>query len=256
MKTTIFGTTQYSLIELVKQGGEAGRWALGEWYKIYRSPMRQYIVRRFPGLSNQADELVDAFIHKRVLEGRFFDHYVPDPQKRFRSYLKTSLIHHCISVWRHEGRRGGPAFSLDEEFDAPDSTGPDNFDSFWARQVLAQAIRRVRSNCAHGKSVTKNRAWGVLEARFLRPLRGKPVMDYTELVHRYDVSSPKIAQKAATQGKRMLADAIRSIVSQYPGSHDTESEIRDLLRILPGQKAPARLWNRRHHTDHSGKEQP
>jgi DNA-directed RNA polymerase specialized sigma24 family protein len=232
VKTTIFGTTQYSLIESIKQGGEVGRRALGEWYETSRPLIRRYIIRCFPGLISRADELVDEFIHERVVDGPFFDRYERRPGKRFRSYLKASLKHHCIDALRSDNRHGGCAFSLEADLDAPDSLAPDDFEKLWARQVLAQAIWRVRKECIRSQAVTKKRAWAVLEARFLRPLRGKPEIPYSELVARYGFSSPKTAQNAAVDGKEMLEDAIRSVVSRYAGSDDTDSEIGDLRRIL------------------------
>jgi hypothetical protein len=142
-------------------------------------------------------------------------------------------------------------FELCEDFDEPDAPDPDGADVLWARQVLGRAIRRMRRECRHGGK-TKMRVWCVFEARFLRPFRGQPELSYPELVARYGYSAPKIAQNDAGDGKRMLAEALLSVVSEYAGGDDARSELNDLWQIVRQAGLRANR-GRTHETDHPDK---
>lgn len=231
----MFPTTRQSIIERVQQGGDDGREALGAWFTAYRSAMCLFVVKCVPSLAHRAEEVVDGFITRKVLQGVLLTGYRERPGRHFRSRLKVALKNYCRDILRTEvratRRRGGSVFSIDEEFDKPEPGSPDGFDVLWIRQVLGRAIHRMKRECRRDGSDTAVRAWGVFEARFLRPFRGKPEIPYPELVTRYGLSSPGIAQKAATEGKKMLAQALESVVSEYAGVDDARAEINELRRI-------------------------
>ena len=225
----MFPVTRSSILERVKQGGEAGRQALGDWFVAYRPAIHWFIRSRFRQLAPEADEVLAEFVKQKVLEGTLLKGYSPEPGRMFRSLLWVALNRFCIQVLRAKERRMTTCV-FDEDFDSPYAPESDGADVLWARQVLGRAIRRMKRDCEQA-SKTKLRVWGVFKARFLGPLRGKPETPYPELVARYGYSAPKIAQNDAGDGKKMFAQALLAVVSEYTGSDDARSELNDLWRI-------------------------
>ncbi len=248
----MFPTTRQSIIERVQRGGEDGRKALGEWFTAYRPAIRQFVLKRFRRLAQEVDDVVAGFIDHKVLNGVLLTGYTPQPGRRFRSLLWVALHHYCIEVLRSKGRQM-TTVSLNEDFDKPDPADPDEADVLWGRQVFGRAIRRMKRACEKRHSDTEMRVWGVFEARFLRPFRGKQEAPYPELVARYGFSSPGVAQKDATKGKRMFAQALLSVVSEYAGNEDARSELDDLWRIA--RELNRARMNRTHEPDSPDKDQ-
>jgi hypothetical protein len=105
------------------------------------------------------------------------------------------------------------------------------FDVEWARQVLAEAIRRMKAECDES-----NRAdvWDVFEGRVLREtIHAGQAMGYDELVRRWQFKSPAQAANVLITGKRMFARVLRGVVGEYARDQvEVEQEINDLRQIL------------------------
>lgn len=227
----MFPTTRVPIIERLQQGGEDGKMALGEWWLAYFPAMRGYVMARFRQLASDSEDIVSQFVTGRIVDGPLLKRYSPRPGKRFRGYLRTALFNYCISELRRRSRQPGNVV-VNEDVDAGPDPAPDVFDILWARQILGRALRRMRVKCASDGSGRLRAVWGIFEGRFLRPYRGKEETPYPALVERYGFSSPPVAQTAATDGKKMLVEALRSVVSEYSGTDDVESELEDLWRII------------------------
>lgn len=229
----MFPTTHLSIFDRYQRGGDERRQAVADWYVRYQSPMRRFVAHRFPRLAGEADDVVQGFILRKVLpeqqERSILAVYAPRPGKRFRGFLQVALHRYCLDVLKPEKRRG-PQFVLEEDLDASRLQDADGFDVLWARQVVGRALHRTRAACLSDPKLVG--VWGILESRFLRPFRGKPETDYSELIRKFGFKSPQYAQKAATIGKRMLKEALASVVSEYAGSDDAAFELMDLWRII------------------------
>src|SRR5262249_52386052 len=140
-----------------------------------------------------------------------------DPDKgRFRALLVTSLNHYVIDVYRHQS--GTPAaFSLsdsDRTSVIGDAESPsDVFDVAWARELLGEALRRMRPECENTGRID---IWGIFESRILGPiLEGTTSLPYELLVARFGFRSPTQAANALVTAKRMFARVLRAVVGEY-----------------------------------------
>ena len=242
----MFATTRNSLIPRVLRGGDDGQKALGELVTIYRPPVRKFILCHYRALAPDVEGVVEDFLFKKFVGGNLIKLYTPGPGRKFRALLSTAVRNHCVDILRADQRRyaaiGRSTYVFDEGFDQPVHDGPDDFDLAWARQVFGRAVRSVKRQCEADPCRLK-RVWGILEARFLRPARGKSEVPYPTLVRCFGFSSPAIAQKAATQGKRMLAQAMLATIAEYSGIKEAQTELAELRRIL---QAAAGLRRTRH----------
>ena len=119
---------------------------------------------------------------------------------------------------------------------AVDGHNTDVYDVAWARQVLAEALRRMEQRClAAGREDT----WGVFQKRFVSPIleRTEPA-PYEHLVREFGFRSPSQAANALTTAKRMFARSLRGVVGEYcAGEDEVEEEIRGLMEILSASDA-------------------
>jgi RNA polymerase sigma-70 factor (ECF subfamily) len=228
-----FPPTQWSLV------GRAGaddssvrRQALEALLVRYLPALRAYLVLKKRLDPERADDLVQGFITSKVLEQGLFAR--ADPHRgKFRVLLITALNNFVIDDYRRRG--APPTFSLSDT-DAPQATEggespPDVFDVAWARELLAEVLRRMRHECTEGG---REDLWGVFECRVLEPtLEGAPVLPYEQLVERFGFRSPSQAANALVTAKRLFARTLRAVVSEYAGDEAAvEEEIRDLQQIL------------------------
>jgi len=236
-----FPTTHWSLVDRAGRGeGEAKRAALADLLRAYAPAMRSYLVNRRRVPQDRADDLVQSFVADKVLGGDFVGRAERE-RGRFRSFLVAALERHAINAARHAAalRRApaGGAVALDERAmgaAAPPAAEP--FEVAWARQVLGQAIDRMRAECeANGRADV----WGVFEGRVLGPTLGQsdPV-PYAELVARHGLASPTQASNVLVTGTRMFARSLRAVVARYePDDARVDEEIADLRQILSGAGA-------------------
>lgn len=226
----MFPTTRQTIFERYHRGGDERQRAVADWFTRYRSPMCDFVARYD---SRRREEIVDAFILSKLLpkkeEQSILARYAPQPGRRFRHYLKASLRNFCISGFRAEGRRS-PTVALDENLDSPSPDETDEFDILWARQVVGRAIRRVKKLCESDRRLFG--VWVVLKDRFLRPFRGKPPIDYAEIVRQFGYKTPSHAQKDASKAKKLLREALISVVSEYEGAEAAPFELMDLWRVI------------------------
>src|SRR6201999_3451227 len=103
----------------------------------------------------------------------------------------------------------GEDTDIAQTWDQPD----EHFDVAWARQLLAEAIRRTKEECtASGRADV----WGVFETRVLDPmLHDAEPLGYDELVKRFGLTSPTQASNLLVTGKRTFARVLRALVAEY-----------------------------------------
>lgn len=131
-----------------------------------------------------------------------------------------------------EKRSPERGISLDAISREPDheETPPAAFDLAWAKEVIAQTLERMKSEClANGD----NARWAIFEAKLLGPVLGQtPVPPYEELVTRLGFASPSQASNALTTAKRMFERLLRESVARYTPDEEVADEIAHLRKIL------------------------
>jgi len=236
-------TTHWSLVGDAGTGGtEVRRQALTSLLKIYSPVLKSHLLKRGTPKSN-VDDLLQEFLLSRILEKNILQ-LADQGRGNFRSFLATALDNFLRNTYRDQSaakRRAIQAGALDDDANLPanGATPADSFDYAWARQVLGQAIRRMRRLCAQG-----NRAdiWGVFKWRILLPsLRNVEPTPYGELVAMLHIDSATQASNLLVTAGRMFTRCLRNVLSVYQVSQeDIENEIRDLWRAVsrPGAGRP------------------
>ena len=233
-----FPVTQWSLVARAGQiDPQARREALGQLLERYWPALRAHLVHRKRLSEAKADDMVQEFVTSKILEKDLIAQ--ADRQLgKLRTFLLTALDRFVNNQLRNEQAKKrapseGDLVAFDERAGGvPVGQRPSEaFDVAWARGVIAEALRQMRSEC---ESSDRMQLWGVFQCRVVGPiLEGTEPVDYGQLVRRFGFQSPIQASNALTTAKRMYARALRSAVGQYADGHDAiESEIEELKAVL------------------------
>jgi RNA polymerase sigma-70 factor (ECF subfamily) len=212
--------------------------AVTELLSLYLSALRvhlQRFVRRHGLRPEQVDDLLQGFLMAKVLEGQIIDR-ADQAKGKFRTFLCTAMDNFVRNSIRDQNaavRSPGDLVQLDEHIDtaAPDHLPEESFDIAWARQLLAEAVDRMRLECT---SIARADIWGVFEGQVLVPTLGEGVpIPYDELVSRYGFASPSQASNVLVTAKRMFKRKLREVISEYETDEAAiDAEIADLREIL------------------------
>lgn len=232
-----FPTTQWSLIgRLHHPNLEVQRAALAELLRRYMPAIRSYLVHVRRLRVDVAEDRLQGFLTSKVLEEELIKRASQD-RGRFRTFLLASLDHYLVSQHRHETalkRHPGEAFAPLETISEPCSSEPapdQHFDRLWARQLLAEAIGRMESEC---QRLNRLDIWGIFKHRVLSEvLPDAPLLPYDQLIKQFQLASPTQASNLLITGKRMFARILRMLVAEYePDEQGIEAELADLRHIL------------------------
>lgn len=211
--------------------------ALDELLRLYHPALRAHLVLRKKIPPERADDLLQGFMASKILSGHLLG-AANQQFGRFRTYLLTALDRYIVSVIRHENAQkrspgAEPVLNVDNHPDlgsVPDRTAAE-FDVAWARQVVAETLRRVQTECVRSGRET---FWQVFDLRIVGPLLdGVAPPAYEELVQRFGFASPTQASNALLTAKRMFARLLREVVTEYARDAATaEAEIQELRAIL------------------------
>ena len=111
--------------------------------------------------------------------------------------------------------------------DTPDQ----ELDLIWARQIVAESLRCMKTEC---EEKGRPDMWAVFEARVAGPeLFGEQSPSYDDFVRQFGFQSPRAAWNALTTAKRMYERNLRAVVARYARDEEqVNAEIQDLQRIL------------------------
>ncbi len=233
-----FPPTQWTLIAHA-QGAPAARSiaALDELLRAYGPVLRRYLVQVMRLRPEQAEDLVQDFMARRILAERLLDR-ADRSRGRFRSFLLKCFTNFVRSAQRKEraAKRGPPAsqmVNLDEhagEWADPRQGGKD-FDSLWARQVLGSALERMQLEC---NAKGRKDVWGIFQRRILDPVfSGEPPCSYEELVADFHLKSPAQASNLLITAKRSFQRALEETVRETVADEsEVAGEIAALKRAL------------------------
>ena len=194
----------------------------------------------------RADDLLQAFVADRVLAQNLLSR--ADPERgRFRTFLLACLDRYAAETSRRARattRTPGPGLDVlpwQDHIPHPgtDRRESDVFEVAWARQVLSDAVDRMRREC---EAERRPELWGLFEGRILRAaLHDAPPLGYADLVSRFGFISVAQATNALVTAKRMFARLLRQAVAEYVSESEVEEELMGLKRACLGAaEVPAR----------------
>jgi len=230
-----FPTTRWSLVDRAGRAGPAAeREALGQLLARYLPALRSHLVYSKRLQPADADDVLQDFVAGKVLE-RALIAKADQQLGKFRTFLLTALDRFLLNRIRGEQaqkRAAAAAVNLgDEDGMVAAHGGADAYDVEWARQVLDQAVGRMRAEC---QAAGRDEVWGLFECRVLAMLEpdAEPI-EYGELVRRFGFQSPSQASNTLVTAKRMYARVLRSVIGEYArDAAEVEAEIDELHRVL------------------------
>ena len=237
-----FPTTHWSAIALATQGHAAdGRRALGELLARYMPAMRTFLVLDQRLDRHRAEDLLQGFVAERVLERNLLAR-ADRGRGRFRTFLLACLRNYVamqrrreVAAKRHPG--AGRLVPLGEGAgDLPgDEPGSDAFDVAWARQVIGEALERMRREC---ESSLRPDLWALFHGRVVAPaLEDAAPLDYRQITARFKFATPAEATNALVTAKRMYLRMLRSVVAEYAEGAEVDEELARLKKVLAGARS-------------------
>ena len=212
--------------------------ALGDLLATYLPVLKRYLVAQFHFDEPHAEDLLQGFVLEKVLKGGVLAR-AERQRGRFRTFLLNVLTNFVVSEQRRaRALKRAPAqgsVSLDELSEtAPEvalAPAAAQFDLAFARQVIAEALRRMESQC---EVAARPDIWGVFVGRLLNPIFDQAApANYEVLVERFGFQSPGHASNVLITAKRMFARVLRSVVAEYvAGEGEIDTELEELQAIL------------------------
>lgn len=227
-QTQNFKTTRWTLVaEAADPQNPLHEEALAHLLTLYRPALWSHLVNRCRIDPHRADDLLQDFILKKILQYNLIQH-ADRSRGKFRTLLLTSLDNFVRSA----GAKSDCVGQFPENFQPPDQRpGLDQeFDIPWARQVLHESLRRMQAECRHGNRME---IWDIFESRILAPiLEGAAALSYDQLVSRHHLESPAQASNLLITSKRMFERNLRTVVGEYASEDQIDTEIAELRETL------------------------
>lgn len=241
--------TEWSLVELARQQPEhpAAREALAVLLKRYLPALRSHLVSGSRIDPERAEDLLQGFVADKIIEQKLLDHAARERGK-FRSFLLVTLDRYVVSAHRSASaakrRPEAGLAALADNADRLQTACNDDparaFDIAWARELIAEAIARMRAECDRSN---RPDLWRIFQARVLVPVMegGEPVA-YEQLVRELGLEAPLIACSLLATAKRMFARNLRAVAGEYADTRgEADAEINELRKILAaGANSPGR----------------
>ena len=237
--------TQWTVVVRARDpSSPEGAAALGQLLQAYAPVLSRYAtgVLRLP--PEQAEDLVQEFVARKVLEQRLLDS-ADRARGRFRSFLLKCFINFVRGQQRKDraAKRGpGAAWQVNVEDHgevlADPRQGRQKFDALWARQTLAAALDRMQQECLadHRPDI-----WGIFQRRMLDPVfSNEPVPPYEQLVGEFHLRSPAQASNLLITAKRSFRRALDAVVRETVSSDAEVAEELAALKRALASSGPAR----------------
>jgi DNA-directed RNA polymerase specialized sigma24 family protein len=237
-----FPPTQWSLVDRAGQrSADIGRQAMSTLLRRYLPALRAYLLFNLRLPADRVEDLLQGFVADKIVEQNLLS-YAEQRKGKFRSFLRVSLRHYVVSWVRRDqaaGRRpeNGQIVALPEDsgvIPAPADEPSREFNIAWARQMVAEAVARMKTECERSG---RHDVWTVFDFRVVRPaLDGKEPLPYGQLVAQLALKAPLQACMLLATGKRMFERTLRAVAAEHlPPGQSPDHEIDDLRRILSGR---------------------
>ncbi len=237
-----FLTTHWSLVDAIGSEGDGNkdRALIGLLLKRYWKPVYCYLRRR--GCRNEdAKDLTQGFFHEVVLGNQLIAR--ADRSKgRFRSYLLASLNNYVATVHAAAtARKRIPKDKLvpldmvldgDSRAVTQDYTPEESFDYAWVSSLLEQILEELETSCYEdGKAVY----WQIFRDRVLKPImEAQAAPSLTEICHKYDIQSPRVAANMIVTVKRRFQAILRKQLRETVISdREVDDELAEISQFLP-----------------------
>ncbi len=231
-----FPTTDWKLVQCAGTAqGQVRRDALGSLLTRYFPALKTHLITRRQMTPHQAEDTLQEFLLSKIIEADLVARARTERGK-FRNLLRKALDDFAISRRRHDlaKKRSPENFSNFSEAECIADGVEDPqwaFDVAWAREVLAEGVRRTQAECEQSQ---RPDLWDVFECRVLSPIvEGSAPPSYETLIKGLGFRSPLQAANALTTAKRMFERNLREVLAEYAGDENqVDEEIRDLREIL------------------------
>lgn len=130
--------TSVTLLNALKENPGSARWA--EFLRIYETPMRTFLARRFPTV--EADDILQETL-LALMKCLPDYHYTTDGKGHFHNYLIGIVKYKALDALRRNARTQRVLASLRE---APDPVVSPNEENLWRDQVMEAALEQVLSD--------------------------------------------------------------------------------------------------------------
>ena len=244
---TLFRSTHWSVVARASDADPAVRHAaLTSLLGTYVPALAAYVGwhRRLP--PDRLDDLIQGFVCDKVVADELFS-YADPARGQFRMFVLKSLERYIRRVDRYEraAKRSpvGGVASLEHE-DVADPASPEapaeaSFDLAWAREVIRQAMRRMRDDC---REAGRDVLWALLEARVVKPsFEDAPAVGYEQLVPRLGLPSAARAANLLVTAKRLFARHLRAVIGEYTtGDDNVDGELEHLWEVFSRHKSDHR----------------
>ena len=229
-------STHWSVVTNAGHGGSVEkREALEALIVRYLPVLKWHLLVRRHISRAQIDDLLQEFVLSKVLEQEIIQR-AEKKRGRFRSFLATAIDRFVLNHLRDQTAQKRHPKLRARIGQAPEPIDPrempeDAFDMAWARQLLGQAFRKMRKECAKNQ---RPDIWDVFKCRVVDPsLRQSSASSYAELVKRHRFISPSQATNVLVTANRMFIRVTRGLIAAYEKREsDIDEEIADLFRIV------------------------
>jgi DNA-directed RNA polymerase specialized sigma24 family protein len=220
-----FPTTNWTVVREAGAEPSLGRRpALGELLRRYWPALWAHLVYRKHVPPDQAEDLIQGFIEKKILQNNLVQ--IANPERgKFRTILLTALDRYVIDCRR---KKSSLRSAADLPTDVSAQPEPDVFGVAWALQVLVQSIRRMQLECS---SKERMDLWDIFTGRVLAPLTGAEPVPYELLAERHGLESDKQAANRYHTAEAMFQRNFRDELAGYAGD-EIDEELTDLRQIL------------------------
>ncbi len=238
-----FPSTNWSNVGRAGNAGlEGHRQAMESLLRCYLPALRAHLRLRKRIAPDRIEDLLQGFVADKVVEQNLIAS-ASRAKGKFRSFLLIALGRYVIDQIRHDKARcRAPAectsvnlVQADYELAAPEEPS-EQFSIAWARQMIAEALRRMQKHC---EQYGRTDIWTVFYARIVSPaLEGAEPMPYEQLARELRLEAVLYACNLLTTAKRMFARCLQSVAAEYvEEGTEVEEEIMDLRRIIAGGRA-------------------
>jgi len=230
---SIFPGTDW--VEL-RKAAEAEQAPLDRLIRLYWQPLKIFLASTFPGLRDQADEVLQDFAQDKLLREGWLSK-ADQSRGRFRDFLKTSLRNFVLDRLSRAETKNPPVSldEMDQELPQPDAPS-EAFDLAWTRTLLAETLRRMEADCARAGKDQPRRGyiWEMFRIRVLEPVfNDAPQTPYEQLIERFGLKSPMDASNMLLSGKRIFKAHLDEVIREYAGrGAATAFEIQELKNFL------------------------
>ena len=220
-----FLTTDWSLVRKAHDSG-----ALERLLSHYWTPIYAYVRAKGHGPDDAAD-ITQSFV-ATVLLGRGLFEQAEQERGSFRAFLLTCLRNHLTDAVRQKAKIRQFSTALDLSAIRVDVDHDDPEDAFhleWSRQIMNEALEKVRQVCL---AADQGAHWRAFELKVLGPIRGGAEMTNEQIAAETGLEAEAISQRVQTVKRKMQGILREILLASVGDERDIEVEFEKVLQSL------------------------